>query len=305
MKFKQLDIFRKIIYRSTKITLPGFDGMPIYDVAAFFFKGILKGSVTTRASSISFSFFLALFPAIIFLFTLIPYLPIHNFQETLFELLKGVLPYDAYEVSKDTLIDIIQRPRGGLLSIGFIMALYFATNGINSIIVAFNSTYHTIETRSWYYQLLISIMLVFILALLIIVGISIITFSSVGMDFLVKEGIIKGLLAVYLVMFGKWIVILAVFFFTISFIYYLAPSKKERFRFISAGSTMATLLSILTIVGFNFYVNNFGKFNLLYGSIGTLIIILMWIYFNAIILLIGFELNASISAARKQKLLKK
>ena len=305
MRFKQLEIITKIIGRSKRIKLPGFDGMPLYDVALFFFKGILKGSVTTRASSMSFSFFLALFPAIIFFFTLIPYLPIHHFQDTLLELLKGVLPGNAYEASKETLIDIVQRQRGGLLSIGFVLALFFATNGISSIIDAFNSTYHSIETRSFIYQRLISVILVFISAVLLTVGICVITFSSIGIDFLVKEGILKSLLAVYLIMAGKWVVILAIFFFTISFIYFLAPSKKERFRFISAGSTMATILSILTTLGFNYYVNNFAKYNVLYGSIGTLIIILMWIYFNAIILLIGFELNASISAARKQQLLKK
>ncbi|NVO03351.1 MAG: YihY/virulence factor BrkB family protein [Bacteroidetes bacterium] len=301
MKFKQLEIINKIIGGSKRIILPGFDGMPLYDVTLFFFRGMMKGSITTRASSMSFSFFLALFPAIIFFFTLIPYLPIHNFQDILLDLMKGILPGNAYEASKETLIDIVQRQRGGLLSIGFVLALFFATNGINSIIDAFNSTYHTMETRSWYYQRLVSIILVLISVLLITIGILVITLSSFGIDFLVKEGIIRSMLAIYLVMAGKWVVILAIFFFTISFIYFLAPSKKERFRFISAGSTMATILSILTSLGFNFYVNNFAKYNALYGSIGTLIIILMWIYFNAIILLVGFELNASISAAKKQK----
>ena len=304
MKFKQLEIFTEIIARSKKITLPGFDGMPLYNVAIFFFKGIFKGALTTRAASMSFSFFLALFPAVIFIFTLIPYLPIHNFQETLLDLMKGVLPGNAFEASRETLIDIVGRQRGGLLSIGFVLALFFATNGVNSIIDAFNSTYHTMETRSWYYQRLISVILVLISTLLITVGILVITLGSFGVDFLVNEGIINGMFPVYLIMSGKWVVILAIFFFTISFIFYLAPSKKERFRFISAGSTTTTILSILTTLGFNYYVNNFAKYNVLYGSIGTLIIILMWIYFNAIILLIGFELNASISAAKKQKHLK-
>lgn len=288
----------KTIAFSQKLVLPGFDGIAFYDVFLFFIKGIQKGSITQRASSLSFNFFLALFPAIIFFFTLIPYLPINDFQTTLFGILQSVLPENAFETVKSTISDILTNKRSGLLSVGFLMTLYFATNGVNAVIDAFNKSYHTSENRPWIKQRLISVFLVIILAVLLITAIALITVGSFLLNYLVEYGILKGEITIYLLFASRWIILLAMLFFGISFLYYFAPAKKKRFRFISAGSSLATFLILITTFGFNFYVTNFSKYNALYGSIGTLIIILMWIYFNAIILLIGFELNASISNAK-------
>ena len=288
----------KTIAFSQKLVLPGFDGIAFYDVFLFFIKGIQKGSITQRASSLSFNFFLALFPAIIFFFTLIPYLPINDFQTTLFGILQSVLPENAFETVKSTISDILTNKRSGLLSVGFLMTLYFATNGVNAVIDAFNKSYHTSENRPWIKQRLISVFLVIILAVLLITAIALITVGSFLLNYLVEYGILKGEITIYLLFASRWIILLAMLFFGISFLYYFAPAKKKRFRFISAGSSLATFLILITTFGFNFYVTNFSKYNALYGSIGTLIIILMWIYFNAIILLIGFELNASITNAK-------
>ncbi len=285
-----------------KITIPGFDGLPLYDVARFFFKGIFQGSLTARASSIAFSFFLAIFPMIIVFFTLIPFIPVKDFQDAVLNFINNIVPDQAEALIQSTLIDIIQRPRGQLLSLTFILAVVFATNGFDSIIEAFNKTYHTIESRSWIKQKLISILLFFIISFILIISILLLTTSSLFFDFLVEKKILTSMITVYMLLFGKWIILIAMFFFTISFIYYLGPAKSSKFRFISAGSSLATLLTLITTVGFNFYVQNFSSYNALYGSIGTLLIVLIWIYFNAIILLIGFELNTSIHVAGKDKL---
>jgi membrane protein len=292
----------KLISWAKNITFWGFDGIPLYNVAIFFFKGIQKGALTTRASSIAFNFFLAVFPAIIFFFTLIPYIPIDNFQQELMNILKDVLPNNAYLSVKETIEDIIIHKRGGLLSFGAIAALYFSTNGINSMIGAFNATYHSIENRKWYMQRLVSLFLVLILFLLLTVAITLIVFSHTVLSYFVQIGLLELDATYYFLMGGKWVIVLALFFFVISFIYYLAPSGKTKWRFISAGSSFATVLSIIISVGFSFFVNNFGQYNKLYGSIGTLIVILIWLYFNALILLIGFELNASIKVSSKNTL---
>lgn len=291
-----------LIRFSKRLILPGFDGISFYNVSVFFFKGMQKGFITQRASSISFNLFLALFPAIIFFFTLIPYLPINNFQITLFSILQSVLPENAFETVKSTISDILINKRSGLLSIGFIMTLYFSTSGVSSIIDAFNKSYHTVENRSWIKQRMISVFLVIVLAFLLIMAIGLITIGSFLINYLVKYKIIKDTITIYLLFASRWVILLAMLFFGISFLYYYAPAKKKDFRFISAGSSLATFLILITTFGFNFYVTNFSKYNALYGSIGTLIIVLMWIYFNAIILLIGFELNASISFAKKKQL---
>lgn len=290
-----------ILQFTKRITIPGFDGLPIYDVARFFFKGISKGSLAPRASSIAFSFFLALFPMIIVFFTLIPFIPITNFQELLLNFINNIIPDQAEAFINSTLIDIIKRPRGQLLSLTFILAIVFATNGINSIIEAFNSTYHTMESRSWIKQKLISTLLFFIISFILVISIVLLTTSSYLLEFLVERKILTSQITVYLLIVGKWLILIAMFFFTISFIYYLGPAKSSKFRFISAGSSLATALTLIATLGFNFYVSNFSSYNALYGSIGTLLIVLIWIYFNAIILLIGFELNASIHIARKGK----
>jgi len=296
--------FKPVLYflqLSKKFTIPGFDGLPLYDVARFFFQGISKGSLAARASSIAFSFFLAIFPMIIVFFTLIPFIPITDFQNLVLNFINNIIPDQAEIFIQSTLVDIIQRPRGKLLSLTFILAIIFATNGFHSIIEAFNNTYHTIETRSWIKQKLISSMLFFIISFILIVSILLLTTSALFLDFLVEKKILTSIITVYLLILGKWIILIGMFFFTISFIYYLGPSKSSKFRFISAGSSLATFLTLITTLGFNFYVSNFSSYNALYGSIGTLLIVLIWIYFNAIILLIGFELNASIHIARRDK----
>ncbi len=273
--------------------------MPAYYVGAFFYKGISQGYLTTRAASIAFSFFLAIFPMILVFFTLIPFIPINNFQETLLAFITNIIPDSAEAIINTTLVDIIERPRGGLLSITFFLALYFATNGFSSIVDAFNNTYHTIETRTWLKQRMISLVMFSINTFIVIVAIVLLTTGTAFFEFLLEKHILNSWTTFYLLQGIKWTILTAMFFFSISFIYFLAPAKKNKFRFISAGSSLATLLSIIASVGFNFYVQNFSSYNALYGSIGTLLIILMWIYFNAIILLIGFELNASIQQAKK------
>jgi membrane protein len=284
-----------------RIVFPGFDGMSLYDVVDFFIRGIQRGSITSRASAFSFNFFLAVFPAIIFFFTIIPYIPIAGFQDTLLELMRDFIPEKVYGSVEGTLFDVIKRPHGGLLSVGFILAMYFSTNGINSLIESFNQTYHTIETRSAFKQRLISILLVLILSILVILAIVLIIVGPIVLELLTSRDILNNFLTIRLIILGKWVIVVALFFFVFSFLYYLAPAKSGHFRFISAGSTLATLLTIFTSIGFNYYANNFIRYNSLYGSIGTLMIVMLWIYFNAIIVLVGFELNASISKARNER----
>ncbi|MBI4944839.1 MAG: YihY/virulence factor BrkB family protein [Bacteroidetes bacterium] len=286
-----------IIKYSKKIILPGFEKLPLYNVAGFFWKGIMQGTLAMRASAVSFSFFLAIFPSIIFVFTLIPYIPIAHFQDQLLNLLQSFMPHNAYEATKDTILDIVTNQRGGLLSIGFFSALYFSTNGFNALITAFNNTYHDIETRTGFQQRLVSIFLVVIATLLMMTAIALIIISEIALRKIFKQDEI----AYYLILGGRWIIVFALFYFLISFTFYLGPSRKSGWKFASAGSMLATVLSLMMSVGFAFYVNHFGTYNKLYGSIGTLIVVLLWIYFNSLVVLLGFDLNASIHKAKRDK----
>ncbi|MBL4592683.1 MAG: YihY/virulence factor BrkB family protein [Flavobacteriales bacterium] len=287
---------------SKKIVIPGFDGLSLYEVLSFFIEGLQKNSLTTRASSLAFRFFLALFPTIIFIFALIPYIPIDNFQEELLMLIQSVLPSDAYELTNDTINDLIQDKDGSLLSFGFLFAFYLASNGINSMIIAFNDSYHSLKKASFIQTRLRSILLLFIIIFLMITAIGAIVFSSSITNYLISNNYISNNYIVYILKAIKFIVLLLVFFLGISSIYYFGNTRSKKFRFISAGSTLATLLSISLSTGFAYYVNNFDTYNKVYGSIGTLMVIMLWLYFNSLVLLIGFELNASISHAKEEKL---
>jgi membrane protein len=289
-----------ILTISKKIKPIGFSGLSIYDVTKFFWKGLIEGAVTTRASSLAFNFFLAFFPSIIVFFTLIPYIPIDGLQEILMELLSTVLPPSTNEITFSTLDDIINNPRGGLLSIGFILALYFSTNGINSLIEAFNASYHIRENRPLIQQRLLSLGLTLILSFMLIIAMGLIIFGKLTLGYLTDFYIISNS-AAELILLAKWFAILLMLFFGISILFHLGPCIKSKWKLFTAGSMLATFGIIITSIGFNYYINHFSQYNKVYGSIGTLMIILIWMYFNSIILLTGFELNASISNAKEKR----
>jgi len=286
-----------LIRLSRKIILPGFDGLPLYNVLGFFLRGLQQGYIATRASAISFSFFIAFFPFLIFLFSIIPFIPIANFQQVLLNQVQEFIPEMAWSMVKETIIDIITRPRSGVLILNFLLALYFSTRGIKSLIEAFNNTYHDIESRSTVKQYLVSLILVIIITFLLIIAISMMTFGFRLLILVLPDFIVKAHFFLFLLQLLRWLITLSALFLAISFIYRLAPSRSDRFRFISAGSSLSTLLIVISTQGFNFYVNNFSRYNALYGSIGTLLVVMLWIYSNAFVLLIGFELNASIRVA--------
>ncbi len=285
------------VFLAKRVSFPGFEGIPIYDVILFFLKGLQKGALTTRASSIAFHIFLALLPTIIYFFTLIPHLPVENFEEGLLSMLQDILPLNAFELIENTLRDMF-IPRTGLSVLGFLIALIFATNAVNGMIVAFNATYHSIETRSWLERRAIAALLVFILFILITTAVSLIVFSRAVVSRLVELEMIRRSLTFYLLMTGKWIVIIALIYSAISALYFLGPSRRMKWRFFSTGSSFASILVILTSLIFTYMINNFGRFNEIFGSIGTMMVVLLWIFLNSIALLIGFELNASIRNAK-------
>jgi membrane protein len=268
----------------------------------FFWKSIKDGDLSARASSTAFSFFMALFPAIIFLFTLIPYIPVQNFQNELFLLIRDMVPQNAFLAIEETVQDIIMRPRGDLLSLGFFMALVFSTNGIASMMSAFDASLHSFERRTWLGQRLIAILLLLILSFLLTIAITLIIGGQFLINYMVANGWLKINFTYYLLTYGKWLVIISLIFFACSFLYYLAPAKKTKWRFISAGSTLSTFLSIIALIGFTYYINHFGQYNKLYGSIGTLLVVMLLLHLISLILLVGFELNASINEAHRNAL---
>ncbi len=275
------------------VRLPLFDGLSAYDVAVFFWKGIYEGSVSSRAASISFSFFLALFPGVIFLFTLIPFIPVAGFQSELFKLLRDVLPPNSFDAAYTTITDILTIKRGDLLSVTVLAAFFFATNGTLSLIGNFGQSIHHLNVRGFWSQYLAAFLLTLALSALLIVGITVLTLSEVNLGEWVG-----GELGLWIAAATRWIVLLGLVLLSISLLFYFGPMRSAPWRFVSPGALLATLLVWLTSYLFGIYVTDFSQYNQLYGSIGTLMIIQLWLYVNAIGLIIGFELNASMAEAK-------
>ncbi len=298
---KRLPPYRVLMDVFKKITLPGLQGIRVYTTLSFFIKGFSSKDINTRASAIAFNFFLALFPATIFFFTLIAYIPVENFKDEIFNFIATITPKNAFEVIQSTLSDILKKRQGGLLSLGFFLALYFSTNGINSLISAFNDYSDVIEVRSGWKQQLAALWLTLYVALLVVITIVLTIVGNITLDFLHGRNFLGDSFEYYALLFTKWLLTILFIYCLISGLFYYGPSKKRKWAFFSAGSTLATILSLTTTYGFMFYVNNFNSYNKLYGSIGTLIVIMLLIFINSMVLLIGFELNVSIDRALEQK----
>lgn len=291
--------YRYIINWTKYIILPGFRPLPLYTVIDFFIKEITNSSLVNRASSLAYSFMLALFPATIFLFTLIPYVPIHNFQRELLRLLATVMPTNAYMAFRDTIIDIIKNQNGKLLSFGFLSTIYFATNGVTNLMKAFNKSSLITDNRGWLKRRGIALSLTLAISMALFIAIGIMVAGQAAISLIRSNLESKSHFWIYPILLLRWIVVIVIFFVTVSFLYKYGPAHKKKWKFINPGSILATTLAVLTSLGFSYYINNFSSYNKVYGSIGTLIVVMIWMYLNSLILLIGFELNASIDLSKR------
>lgn len=296
-KSGRLPLVRNVIGISQKVAPPGFEGHTLYEVFAFFIRGILKGGIQNRASAMAFSFFLAVFPSIIFLFTIIPYIPVENFQATLLEVLHELLPDNMFNSLEDAIDEIMARPSRGLLSFGFIAALYFSKNGLVAMMNGFNNSIHVKEFRPVWKQQLVATTLVLVLTIIVFAGL----FLLITSEYALQTVIAKDSAERTWINIGKWVILAALFLVIIGIFYRFGPARKKHNNFISPGVLLAAFLCISTSVLFSWYVNNFGQYNTIYGSLGTIMVVLLWIYFNSVMLLVGFELDAGIYSAREKQ----
>lgn len=297
LKFKP---YSTLIEWTKVCVLPGFSPLPLYTVATFFFREIGKEALVNKASSLAYNFMLAIFPGIIFLFTLIPYIPKRiGFQEGLMSLLALVLPTNAFDALETTIDNIVNIQNGSLLSIGFFLSMFFATNGVHNLMIAFNKSSLIVETRSLLKRRLVALILTMVMILSMIVCIAAMTLGVIAINYLKKEMNYEGNLTIYVIQFTQWALLGVLYFINVSILYRYGPAHAKKWKFFSAGSWLATILAFLTIWGFSFYINNFSAYNKLYGSIGTLMVIMIWLYLNSLILLIGFELNASVDLSKR------
>lgn len=295
-KLAKTILVRKVVVFLDNIIPPGFQGASLYSVMQFFFRGIISPRFNLYAGSLSWNFFLAIFPSLIFIFTLIAYLPGYSLQKTILLQLDFFLPEDAYKVIKTTVKDIVSKQRSGLLSFGFITALYFASNGVFSMMVAFDSNFRDDEKRksNFFIKRARSIVLTLVITVLILLALTVLISGNLLSSYIVKKHIINKSIMVFFVDITQLITLSALLFFIMSCLYYFGHSAKKRWKFFSPGAIFASVLSIIATYLFSSYVDGFQSYNKLYGSIGAVIVMMLLIYFNTMCVLLGFELNKSI-----------
>ena len=298
-RFIGLPVIRNVLNWSKERSLPGFQKIPIYDVIDFFINEAKRDSISTRAGSMAFTFMLALFPALLFLVTLIPYIPVDNLDDKIMLTFQNMMPESIFQNSESMIRDMITKQRGELLSFGFIAAFFFASNGVMALMNGFNKTYPIFKRRSPFQKRVVAFGLVLLFIVLFVVSTVMIFVGTDYLKALLGGMEMDGRLRVFLLNTFKYVIIALLFYVVISLIFYYGPSVRKKWSFFSPGSTLATVLSILASTGFAFFINNFATYNKLYGSIGTVIALMIWLYINALVLLVGFELNASININRR------
>lgn len=265
-----------------------------YDFLNKMIDKVSGNDLSERAAAVSFNLFLAIFPAIIFLFTLIPYIPIPNLQAQIMELLSQVIPAGTFDTVDTTIRDIISRERGGVLSFGFLATIYAATNGMVALMNAFHTSNETPDRRGFFKLRLVALGLTFTLGVAIIVAIVVLLVGGIVTDYLLRFGVFNNALTANLLSIARYALVFAVFVGVVSIIYRFGPDVNMKWAFVTPGSVTASILIVLTTLIFSFYLSKFGSYNKVYGSIGTLIALMVWINLIALLVVLGFEMNVSL-----------
>lgn len=291
--------FRFLEALSKKIVLPGFRGKPLFDVIQFFLDQIRKVGLIDRARAIAFSFLTAIPAATIFICTVIPYLPVsHQIERQLLLLTQDITPnQNTFQLVSQFLKDFLEKPRAGLLSVGFLLALFYSSNAMMGVMRSFNrSLFNNTARRNALQTRWMAIRLTSLVLFLLIGSVIILVTQADLLRNLLRALHVRNNNHSLRWLFRtlRWVVILPLFYMTIACIYKYGPSVRKRWSLWSPGTLLATSLTILTTMGFSYWVNRFGTYNKVYGSIGTVMILMLLVYFNSLVLLIGFELNVSI-----------
>ncbi len=288
--------------KSKKIILPGFEGLPLYDVMRFFVRQVNQVGLNVRAAAISFNFIMAIPAAAIFLFTLVPYIPISKqFSAELFRVIRDITPdKETQTFIVSFLDDFFNKPKTGLLSVGFVLAVFYSSNAMMGIIRSFDRSLVDKHRTNFIDKRLRAIRLTTIVILLII-GTTLISLGQGTLFRMIMRWMnIQNTSVRFWIRSLRWIVIIALFLYSIGVIYKYAPSVKKRWKLLSPGAIFATFLTTLITWVFAVWVQNFSNYNKFYGSIGTVLILMLLIFINSLVLLIGFELNVSITYLKKE-----
>lgn len=277
---------------SLKIKIPGLEGLTLYDIVEMYTVGVINGAVTYRAGSIAFSFFMALFPFLLFILTLIPFVPIEGFQEQFILTIESFLPPQTGEAIHEVILDIANNRYGGLLSFGFLASIVLMTNGMDAILYGFRKSYHIMEFRTNVRRYIVAMSMSLVMSLVLIFSVAVFVYFEIAIADLKDSGWVTN--DVLWLEVGKALFFILLIFASSSFLYKFGTKKITNITYVP-GAVLTTILVVIAFKLFEIYVLKFATYNELYGSIGTLLIFMLFLWLNSIVLLLGFELNASIN----------
>ncbi len=298
-KLNKIPVVKQLVSLTKAVKLKSLEGLSLYDILELYVLGIFKGAFSYRSSAIAFSFFMALFPFALFILNLIPFIPLENFQADFLEFVEEGVPPNTYDAIEAILKDIMETSHQGLLSSGFILSILLMTNGINAILGGFEMSAHITITRGFFRQYFISLAISLVLSMILLITVAAIVIAEV----MIQKINIRGYVAdVSVIEWSRYGFILLMILITTSILYKFGAKETSSIAFISYGAVFTTILIVVSSYVFGIYVTKFAKYNELYGSIGTLLVLMFYIWINCMVLLLGFELNATISKLKRKNL---
>ena len=298
-KIAKISVLRNLVRPLKKIKLPKLEGLSFYDLLELYGLGIAESAFSYHASAIAFSFFMALFPFALFILNLIPFIPLENFQEDFLHFIDNGVPPNTYYAIEAIVKDIMETSHQGLLSSGFILSILLMTNGVNAVLGGFEMSTHITITRTFFRQYFISLAISLVLSFILIITVAAIVIAEVVIQ---KINIYGYITNVALIEWSRYGFIILMILITTSILYKYGAKETSKISFISFGAVFTTVLIIVSSYVFGIYVEKFARYNELYGSIGTLLVLMFYIWINCMVLLLGFELNATISKLKRKNL---
>ncbi|MFN3754959.1 YihY/virulence factor BrkB family protein [Flavobacterium sp.] len=300
-KLKKIPVIKQLISLLDRIKLPWLHGLSLYELLDLYFIGIIEGAISYRAAAIAWSFFMALFPFMLFILNLIPYIPIEGFQQDFLDFVQQSVPPTTYDAIAVIIEDILHNSNSGLISTGFFMAILLMTNGVNAILGGFESSHHIdiLSKRKFFRQYFVSLGLSILLSLVLIITVAAIVVFEVFIQKTKLQDVLSD--KIPLIEMGRYIFVILMILITTSLLFKFGIKRDAKRSFISIGSVFTTILIIISSYFFGIWVVKFSKYNELYGSIGTLLVVMFYIWINCMILLLGFDLNSSINHIKRTK----
>ena len=288
--YKKNSLYNRISAWYGRAQVPLHGGLPLKEVVSIFVKNAKRESIPLRGSSIAFNLFLALFPALIFMFTLLPHIPVPMLRTETLGLLKNFMPSAAFHEVDANLKDIFDKPRNGLLSFGLLATLWFSSTGVFTLMQTFNKN----DRRTFFKRRFIAILLTLSLGSMLVAGMILIVFGENIIKLLLIHYFSLAKTGAFVMQFIRWLIILFLLFTSFSVLFRFGDTRIKKWSYIYPGALLACILIIITSAGYTFYVTHWSSYNKLYGGLGALIVTMIWLYLNSMAVIVGHEFNNSL-----------